>query len=390
MRWATSRQVSEISLRYLARRSPKCCSSGFFTKILPLSSTLCPRLLMAAFRPAARKAEGPISTPRRSWPKSSGTPRIRIFTCKLLSVGCFVYSGPRVASLNLFSELLLQSSLFDFSSHVSRCTYGERHDGERRVFFRESCEATSIHHKKVLDVVGLAIGIQHGRARIMTHPAGPGFVAGEAGGLRTGIDDHFAMRFIQDFFCLFPHFIPQGAVIITETKVNNRNRNPIRINLMRVHRDPVFRPRQHFPVSSHLVETRLKVSDALLERFAKPLQVPGVIGIHKAAELHLIPVAAGVITLLTVKIEARDVGMIRRAVVVNRRRAHEVFEITIGHGVDMSGQIAPDKIAGIGKAVGMLRRFGVQQQACRFNGRATYGENAGTDFFLALRGGMDD
>src|SRR5436853_510926 len=34
---------------------------------------------MAAFSPAARTADGPMSTPRRSCPRSSGTPRILIF-----------------------------------------------------------------------------------------------------------------------------------------------------------------------------------------------------------------------------------------------------------------------------------------------------------------------
>src|SRR5690242_19493124 len=47
--------------------------------MLPASSTFNPRLLMAEFNPAARTADGPISTPRRSWPRSRGTPRILIF-----------------------------------------------------------------------------------------------------------------------------------------------------------------------------------------------------------------------------------------------------------------------------------------------------------------------
>src|SRR5215472_12220562 len=44
-----------------------------------MSSTLWPSDFRRDCRPATRSADGPMSTPRRLWPRSIGTPMIRIF-----------------------------------------------------------------------------------------------------------------------------------------------------------------------------------------------------------------------------------------------------------------------------------------------------------------------
>src|SRR5882724_11727972 len=84
---AMSWQVSAISCRYFARFSPTGISSGCFTSRLPISSTVWPSFLIAACNPAPRSADGPISTPRRLWPRSMGTPMMRTFCgmCELRS-----------------------------------------------------------------------------------------------------------------------------------------------------------------------------------------------------------------------------------------------------------------------------------------------------------------
>src|SRR5260370_10253611 len=46
---------------------------------------------MLAWRPAPRRAEGPMSTPRRLWPRSLGTPMMRTF-CAM----CFPQTGDRL------------------------------------------------------------------------------------------------------------------------------------------------------------------------------------------------------------------------------------------------------------------------------------------------------
>src|SRR3984893_17483244 len=71
--------VAVISFKYLACVSPSFFCSGMATAILPPSSTSCPNASSRASSPATRTAEGPISTPRRDWPRSSGTPITRIF-----------------------------------------------------------------------------------------------------------------------------------------------------------------------------------------------------------------------------------------------------------------------------------------------------------------------
>src|SRR5438270_406801 len=49
------------------------------TETLPPSSTTWPSASSRASRPATRTADGPMSTPRRDCPRSSGTPITRIF-----------------------------------------------------------------------------------------------------------------------------------------------------------------------------------------------------------------------------------------------------------------------------------------------------------------------
>src|ERR1700675_382442 len=44
-----------------------------------MSSTVWPSALRRDCRPATRSADGPMSTPRRLWPRSIGTPMMRIF-----------------------------------------------------------------------------------------------------------------------------------------------------------------------------------------------------------------------------------------------------------------------------------------------------------------------
>src|SRR5215510_5960948 len=99
-------QVAVISFRYLARGSPSFFCSGIATAMLPPSSTTWPIASRRASSPATRTAEGPMSTPRRAWPKSSGTPKILILLGTMLSaaagfgaisalgrVSTFVFSG---------------------------------------------------------------------------------------------------------------------------------------------------------------------------------------------------------------------------------------------------------------------------------------------------------
>ena len=68
-----------MSFRYFARGSPSFLVSAIATGTFPASSTTSPSASSFASSPATRTADGPISTPRRDCPKSSGTPITRIF-----------------------------------------------------------------------------------------------------------------------------------------------------------------------------------------------------------------------------------------------------------------------------------------------------------------------
>ena len=67
-------QVSVISFRYRALWWPDDFVSAIATLMLPLSRTSCPSASSRASSPATRTADGPMSTPRRDAPRSSGTP----------------------------------------------------------------------------------------------------------------------------------------------------------------------------------------------------------------------------------------------------------------------------------------------------------------------------
>src|SRR5215472_642724 len=83
-------QVAVISFRYLAWAAPSFFCSGMGTVTLPASSTECPIASRRASSPATRTAEGPMSTPRRDWPRSRGTPITRIFLGTMLEKAAVV------------------------------------------------------------------------------------------------------------------------------------------------------------------------------------------------------------------------------------------------------------------------------------------------------------
>src|ERR1051325_1762235 len=85
--------VAVISFRYLAWGSPDFFCSAMATAIFPPSSTTWPSASRRASSPATRTAEGPMSTPRRDCPRSSGTPRILIFLGTMLSATTGGFDG---------------------------------------------------------------------------------------------------------------------------------------------------------------------------------------------------------------------------------------------------------------------------------------------------------
>src|SRR5215203_4360064 len=67
-------QTRAMSRMYFLRSSPGCWVSGIGTSRSPLSTTAYPSSRRRTSSPVMRSAEGPMSTPRRPPPRSSGTP----------------------------------------------------------------------------------------------------------------------------------------------------------------------------------------------------------------------------------------------------------------------------------------------------------------------------
>ncbi len=76
---ATRRAIGTMQSKYLRLGSLITHVSEMGTSTLPLSSTIWPSFSKRSFSNAYRMALGPISTPRRSAPMSTGTPMMSIF-----------------------------------------------------------------------------------------------------------------------------------------------------------------------------------------------------------------------------------------------------------------------------------------------------------------------
>src|SRR5579864_9592 len=118
-------QVAVISFRYFAWGSPSFFCSAMATDTFPASSTTCPSASRRASRPATRTAEGPISTPRRDWPRSSGTPMTRIFRGVMLEkdgvmfvIETYFRESPQLPIFNF--RFTTQSSIDNCESQILR------------------------------------------------------------------------------------------------------------------------------------------------------------------------------------------------------------------------------------------------------------------------------
>ena len=85
VRLAVSRQIAVIvGRKSMPVATPRVSRVG--TETSPVSTTVCPIRSRCSASRASRTAEGPISTPRREAPKSTGTPRIAIDAMGYLTV----------------------------------------------------------------------------------------------------------------------------------------------------------------------------------------------------------------------------------------------------------------------------------------------------------------
>src|SRR5271166_6098286 len=91
------------------------------TATLPPSSTSCPTASSRASSPATRTAEGPMSTPRRDCPKSSGTPMMRI------CLGVSMFCSGLVAGLVAIEEYCFYRRLRIQPVQHARKRYGLAH-----------------------------------------------------------------------------------------------------------------------------------------------------------------------------------------------------------------------------------------------------------------------
>ena|SRR5215831_17006906 len=192
----------------------------------------------------------------------------------------------------------------------------------RRVLFRESGKAASVHNKQVLDVVCLAEAVQNGGSGILSHTSRTSLVAGEAVEMGCLTEHESALGPVENFFCLLAHFLPEQAVIFSETKVNDGDGNAVCIRAGGIDCHSVVGPCQHLAISVESHHSRLKQPNVPLEIRAKTAKMFGLVRIHEAIDLRLIVVAAGIPSILAVHVESGNIRVVISPIMIVWLGAH--------------------------------------------------------------------
>src|SRR3989442_4963906 len=198
-------------------------------------------------------------------------------------------------------------------------------------------------------------------ARVAPHAHGPHFVAGKARGVLLA-PHQLSSRGVQDFFRFRLHVFPQRNVILTEPEADDGDRNPVRVHAGAVDCHPVLGPGHHLAESSHLKKSRLPVPHLLFEAATEPFEVLRVARKHEARVLDLVVVAALVSPPLPIQIEARNVRVVGGPVVVDRRGAGQLLEVSGEVHRDVPVEVTPHAVARARQAVPELPAARSQQQ----------------------------
>src|SRR5438105_9132272 len=118
------------------------------TATLPASSTMCPSASSRDSSPATRTADGPISTPRRDWPRSRGTPMTRmVFRFGFLANAAGLGAVSTFFSAGLSSTVLSTITVSSFQNAAGKSgIHPVKHSRERDSFANMLQAANPRHH----------------------------------------------------------------------------------------------------------------------------------------------------------------------------------------------------------------------------------------------------
>src|SRR5438128_1793362 len=105
------------------------------TVMLPPSSTLWPSASSRASKPATRTADGPMSTPRRDCPRSSGTPITRMFFFVPVA-GCRRSVARFFCAVGSISGLFVALSILRIVLRINLVEHARERDGLAHVLER--------------------------------------------------------------------------------------------------------------------------------------------------------------------------------------------------------------------------------------------------------------
>src|SRR5579863_656623 len=295
-----------------------------------------------------------------------------------------------------------QTSFLSLVEQILGRAPGQRHDGERRILVGVGDEAGSIGHEQILNIVSLAVLIQHRGSGMLSHANRAHFVDDDAaignavGILPTGVSvgQVSAARSFHDGTVSFLHVARHFDFVVAPFPVKAEDRNAPLVDYVRIDfAIAVF-------VGNHLATTReTDVGAIFFPAFlfegdtvafivvAQVVPVAHAGHAAPAAELGVVPAQDFV---LAVKLPPGQVHVrSANALVVVRRHFFEVGKITSAVAADGVDQVAADNSRGIGQAIGKKRGLGIQQQPRRLAGASRYHESARVDPLLAAGSFID-
>src|SRR5882724_4246586 len=256
----------------------------------------------------------------------------------------------------------------------------ERHVGKRGIHARSGNHASAVGHEKVLGIVRLIVGVEHGGFWIPAHAGGAHFVNGETGG-RNFLPDGDVLRAAggKNFCGLDGDVLGHGVFIFAPVAVNLQSGNAPGVEFFLVHFDEIVVIGEALAETAHAHVPGAGHFQRVLEFHAEAAHAHAA-GPAGAASAALVAVAADKILVLGFNVsKARDVDAV--GAIAERHFVFVAGHSTAGPGAHVVVHEIVAKFApGVREAVGKFGRGGIQENARGFESGATDEKDARFEF----------
>ena len=256
----------------------------------------------------------------------------------------------------------------------------ESHDGERGILAGIGGEAGGVHDEKILDVVGLLELIEDGISLVGAHAGDAGFVERPAWSGRMGVGANiFCAGGFQHFSGGVAHVLDHGAFVFAVGHVDFEDRNAVNIFDAGVELDEIVPARENLAEAGD-ADAGAGLEKSLFVGFAEAGRLPvefrrRLALVAKAAEEFL--VGRSVLQVA----ETRDIDAEWLNGPAERRFCAEYWKFAAAAAAaDVRSEVMAKHAAGIGEAIRILGRGGIEQDADRFLRLGAENDGARVDF----------